>query len=139
MSDTAPTLDSARVLVAGSTAWLDSFTTALSERTGAAVRTVETASAALDAVEGTAVDCLVTGYTLGAESGVSLARQLRDSAPELPIVLGTTDGSEAIASEAISAGVTDYVPMSESDDRATAELLERTAEALAQQIGRSTL
>ena len=130
MSATGTPLNSARVLVVGSTAGLESFTAALNKRTEASIRTVETASEALDTVQKTAVDCLVTGYTLGEESGVSLARQLQDSAPNLPIILAIADGNEATASEAIKVGVTDYVPIAETDDQTVTELLNRTEQAL---------
>jgi DNA-binding NarL/FixJ family response regulator len=41
--------------------------------------------------------------------GIELLRTIREERPNLPFVLFTGKGSEEIASEAISAGVTDYL------------------------------
>jgi len=130
MSTSEPPLDTARVLAVGSTAWMEPFSDALEASTGADVHTVETAPEALDTVQQSSVDCVVTGETLDDGSGIRLVRQLRDSAPDLPVILGATDGSEAIASEAIQAGVSDYVPLTEADAPRIDELVDRTGEAL---------
>jgi PAS domain S-box-containing protein len=60
------------------------------------------------------VDCVVAGYDLSDGTGLDLLRAVRERSPDLPFVLFTDAGSEAVASEAISAGVTDYV---RRDDR----------------------
>jgi PAS domain S-box-containing protein len=130
MTDTEYLLDSSQVLLVGSTTWLDAFTETLETRTEASVRTVGTAREALDAVRRTPVDCLVTGYALEGTTGIELVSRLRGSDGTLPVVLGTADGSEAVASEAIGAGVTDYVAIAGADDGTMDELLERTDRAL---------
>jgi PleD family two-component response regulator len=130
MTDTEFLLDTSHVLVVGSTAWLDPFVEALETRTGASIHAVRTAASALEAVDSDPVDCLVTGYALEETTGVELTRRLRESTRTLPVVLGTADGSEAVASEAIAAGVTDYVAVSDPYDQATDELVERTDRAL---------
>jgi PAS domain S-box-containing protein len=129
MSDTGYLLDTADVLVVGATPWLDTFTETLESDTDAAVHTVETAAEALETVERSSIDCLVTEYTLVESTGVELVRELRKAMPTLPVVLGTTDGSEAIASEALAAGVNDYVAIGESDEGVD-ELIERADQAL---------
>ncbi|AGB15216.1 PAS domain S-box [Halovivax ruber XH-70] len=70
----------------------------------------------LDALEtdSTAVDCVVTGYDLPGTTGVELVSHVRAIDAELPVILVTDAGSEAIASEAISAGVTDYLSKQET-------------------------
>jgi len=130
MTDTEYLLDSSQVLLVGSTTWLDAFTETLETRTEASVRTVGTAREALDAVRRTPVDCLVTEYALEGTTGIELVSRLRGSDGTLPVVLGTADGSEAVASEAIGAGVTDYVAIAGADDGTMDELLERTDRAL---------
>ncbi|MEF8841355.1 MAG: bacterio-opsin activator domain-containing protein [Haloarculaceae archaeon] len=130
MTDTASLLDDADVLAVGSTTWIERFAEALETRTEASVHTVDTAAEALDTVDRGSIDCLVTGYALGETTGVELLRRLRASTSTLPLVLGTTAGSEAIASEAIEAGVTDYVAITEPDEGTTDELIERTGRAL---------
>jgi PAS domain S-box-containing protein len=64
-----------------------------------------------------AVDCVVSGYDLADGTGLDLLRAVREHSPTLPFVLVTDAGSEAIASEAISAGVTDYIRRDEEGDR----------------------
>jgi len=130
MTDTEYLLDSSQVLLVGSTTWLDAFTETLETRTEASVRTVGTAREALDAVRRTPIDCLVTEYALEGTTGIELVSRLRGSDGTLPVVLGTADGSEAVASEAIGAGVTDYVAIAGADDGTMDELLERTDRAL---------
>ena len=130
MTDTESLLDASRVLVVGRAAWLDALAATLETRTDASVRRARTAADALDAVRRGSIDCLVTEYALEEATGVGLVRRLRESAPTLPVLLGTTAGSEAIASEAIEAGVSDYVPVTEPVDRTLDELLERAERAL---------
>jgi PAS domain S-box-containing protein len=55
------------------------------------------------------VDCVVSDYDMPAQTGVELLATVREAHPDLPFVLYTGNGSEAVASEAIAAGVTDYV------------------------------
>ncbi|MDS0300475.1 PAS domain S-box protein [Halogeometricum sp. S1BR25-6] len=56
-----------------------------------------------------AVDCVVSDYEMGETTGIDLLRRVREHYEELPFVLLTSRGSEEVASEAISAGVTDYI------------------------------
>ena len=58
----------------------------------------------------TAFDCVVCDYRLGDGTGLELLSAVRDSQPELPFVLVTSRGDESVAAEAISQGVTDYIP-----------------------------
>ncbi|WP_144799495.1 ATP-binding response regulator [Halorubrum depositum] len=59
-------------------------------------------------------DCVVAGYDLSESDGVELLRDVRDRAPATPFVLATASGSERVASEAVAAGVTEYVPLDRS-------------------------
>ncbi|WP_049914997.1 bacterio-opsin activator domain-containing protein [Natrialba taiwanensis] len=74
-----------------------------------------------------AVDCLVTAGELPDGTGLELLESIRhreqqtDADTELPVVLSPADGSEALASEAIAAGVTEYVPRSGSETGAETE------------------
>jgi len=58
-------------------------------------------------VEG--VDCLVSDYDMPGRNGIELLEAVRERRPELPFVLYTGKGSEEIASDAITAGVTEYL------------------------------
>jgi PAS domain S-box-containing protein len=63
---------------------------------------------ALEALGEGGFDCVVSAYELPESDGVALLEAVREDHPDLPFVLVAEPGSEAIASEAISAGVTDY-------------------------------
>lgn len=54
-------------------------------------------------------DCVVCDYQLGDGTGLDLLAQVRADTPTLPFILVTGEGTEAVASDAISAKVTDYV------------------------------
>ncbi|GAA0193899.1 response regulator [Halobaculum roseum] len=64
---------------------------------------------AIQAIERGTASCLVSDYDMPEIDGLSLLRQVREIDDRVPFVLFTGRGSEEIASEAISAGVTDYV------------------------------
>ncbi len=74
-----------------------------------AVETAPSAAEGRERVESSSPDCVVSEYELADTNGVEFLRTLREEFPELPFVLYVADGSEAVASEAISAGVTEYV------------------------------
>ncbi|WP_253737424.1 sensor histidine kinase [Halohasta salina] len=56
-----------------------------------------------------AVDCVLSDYAMPELTGLDVFDEVRTVDPELPFILFTDTGSETIASEAISAGVSDYV------------------------------
>jgi len=71
---------------------------------------------ALDALHGD-IDCVVSDYEMPHKDGLDLLRDVRDRHPDLPFILFTGRGSEEIASEAISAGVTDYLQKETGTDQ----------------------
>ena len=74
--------------------------------------TIHTATSVGDArelIETEPIACVVSDYEMPDQNGVAFLRTVRETHSELPFVLFTGNGSEAIASEAISAGVTDYL------------------------------
>ncbi|MDS0294944.1 bacterio-opsin activator domain-containing protein [Halogeometricum luteum] len=123
-------LDTSSVLLVGTSDWLAQFATALETRTAATVRRVETKADALAAFRNRTLDCLVTEYAFGEATGLELLREIRTETTVFPVIVATASGSEAIASEAIGAGVTDYVALTDSSERTTTELLERTERAI---------
>jgi PAS domain S-box-containing protein len=54
-------------------------------------------------------DCIVSDYNMPTRDGIEFLKDVRDDHPDLPFILYTGKGSEEIASDAISAGVTDYL------------------------------
>jgi PAS domain S-box-containing protein len=89
------------------------------ESRGPAVETVDTADGAVDALDD--ADAVVARHHLPDGDGVDLVERVREYAPDLPVVLYAEDGSETLASEAVRAGVSDYVPAGDVDDDALAE------------------
>lgn len=73
---------------------------------------VTTATNALDAfsaLEGDSFDCVISDYKMPSVDGLELLSEVRSSYPNLPFLLLTNKGNESVASDAIRAGVSDYV------------------------------
>ncbi|WP_380678488.1 PAS domain S-box protein [Salinigranum sp. GCM10025319] len=66
-------------------------------------------TAALESLTHEPVDCIVSDYDMPEMNGLEFLSTIRETYPTIPFVLYTGKGSEEIASEAISAGVTDYM------------------------------
>jgi PAS domain S-box-containing protein len=82
--------------------------------------TVVTETSASDGIERLAVadiDCVVSDYDMPGMNGIELLRTVREEKNDLPFILFTGKGSEVIASDAISAGVTDYVQKGSEPER----------------------
>jgi PAS domain S-box-containing protein len=73
------------------------------------VRTATTTEEGFDALNDHEIDCIVSDYEMPEMTGIEFLEAVRENYPELPFVLFTGKGSEEIASEAISAGVTEYL------------------------------
>jgi len=84
------------------------------ERTGTGLEVITATSApdGLAVLEDTAIDCVVSDYDMPEMDGLEFLEVVRDTHPDLPFILFTGMGSEAVASDAISAGVTDYLQKS---------------------------
>lgn len=63
----------------------------------------------LDRLTVDSFDCIVSDYQMPTMTGIEFLEAVRESYPSLPFVLFTGEGSEAVASDAISAGATDYL------------------------------
>jgi len=73
------------------------------------VVTETSAADGLRRVEDEPPDCVVSDYEMPGTDGIEFLDAVRDDHPDLPFILFTGKGSEEIASEAISAGATDYL------------------------------
>ncbi|WP_136687889.1 PAS domain S-box protein [Halorhabdus amylolytica] len=74
--------------------------------------TVETATDAEEGLAGLAegrFDCVVSDYAMSGMDGIEFLEAVRADYPDLPFILYTGRGSEEVASEAITAGATDYL------------------------------
>ncbi|AFO56845.1 bacterio-opsin activator domain-containing protein [Natrinema sp. J7-2] len=87
------------------------------------VTAVSTAAAALEHLEHHPVDCLLTAHSLPAATmtGLDLLETVREREPDLPVVLAPVDGDESLASAAIAADVTAYVPCDDSGAESIAD------------------
>ncbi|AZH24178.1 response regulator [Haloplanus aerogenes] len=84
-------------------------TTALMlEQRGLEVTTETDPQAVIDALDD-GLSCVVSDYQMPQMDGLELLAAVRAEDPDLPFILFTGRGSEEIASEAIEAGVTDYL------------------------------
>jgi PAS domain S-box-containing protein len=63
----------------------------------------------LDRLDAEHIDCVVSDYEMPGKDGIEFLKAVRERHGDLPFVLFTGRGSEEVASEAISAGVTEYL------------------------------
>lgn len=62
-------------------------------------------------------DLIVTDLTMPVMDGLELVRKMRTHHPDVPVILMTAHGSEALAVEALEQGAASYVPKSQLADR----------------------
>lgn len=111
MADRTASTDRIRVLhVEDDEAFAD-LTAAHFERLAADIHheAVGSVAAARRRYRSESFDAVVCDYDLPDGTGIDLLEHVRDVDEDLPFVLFTGKGSEEVASEAISAGVTDYL------------------------------
>ncbi|WP_336358333.1 PAS domain S-box protein [Haloarcula sp. CGMCC 1.6347] len=101
------------------------------ERTAFDIETATSAAAGLRLLETESVDCIVSDYEMPGENGIDFLESVREDYPDLPFILYTGRGSEEIAGDAISAGVTDYLQKT-SDTSHYALLANRIVNAVEQ-------
>ena len=82
--------------------------------------TVETATNAEDGLKTISdrpPDCVVSDYEMPGLNGIEFLQAVREEYPDLPFILYTGKGSEAVASDAIAADVTDYLQKSSGSEQ----------------------
>ena len=102
------------------------------------VETATTATEGLDSMWDRPPDCIVSDYDMPELDGIEFLERVREEYPEMPFILFTGKGSESVASQAISAGVTDYLEKNDGLEQYTllanrisnAVTSRRTSEAL---------
>ena len=82
-----------------------------------AVSTATSADAGLDHLADGEFDCVVSDYDMPGRNGIEFLRAVREHDIDLPFILFTGKGSEEVASDAISAGVTDYLQKTSGSDQ----------------------
>ncbi|TKX67948.1 PAS domain S-box protein [Halorubrum sp. SP9] len=73
------------------------------------VEIVMSPSEGLERLDTTDFDCIVSDYQMPHQDGIEFLDAVREDYQNLPFILYTGEGSEAVASDAIAAGVTDYL------------------------------
>jgi len=71
----------------------------------------------LERIRSEDLDCVVSDHDMPTMTGIELLESVRDEYPDLPFILFTGKGSEEVASDAISAGVTDYLQKESGTDQ----------------------
>jgi PAS domain S-box-containing protein len=85
---------------------------------GLDTRTFTDPESALEYVRGEhAIDCIVSDFNMPGMNGLELFDRIRELEPDVPFILFTGRGSEEIASDAISRGVTDYLQKETGTDQ----------------------
>jgi len=89
------------------------------EREGSrfSVETTTSTSTALRRLATDDFDCIVSDYQMPEQNGIDFLEAIRDEYPDLPFILFTGKGSEEVASNAISAGATDYLQKGSGTDQ----------------------
>ncbi|MFC7176958.1 hybrid sensor histidine kinase/response regulator [Halosegnis marinus] len=87
------------------------------EREAFDVTTETDPTAVVDRLAEGSFDAVVSDYDMPLMNGLDVLDAIREEYPDLPFVLFTGKGSEEIASEAISKGVTDYLQKQTSPDQ----------------------
>ncbi|MCO8245475.1 bacterio-opsin activator domain-containing protein [Haladaptatus sp. AB643] len=130
MSASSNVLDSSEILLVGADEWIPKFVESMEAQSQASIQSVATADDALDYFHEGSIDCLICEYTLEGSTGIDLLHTIRNETTTLPIILCTASGNESVASEAIGAGVTDYIAYTESSEQMHEELLERAERSI---------
>lgn len=102
-----------------------------------AVEAASTPTEGLELLDGD-IDCIVSDYNMPGMDGIEFLRTVREEYADLPFILFTGKGSEEVASEAISAGVTDYLQKESGTDQYTV-LANRIQNAVEQDRTRTAL
>jgi len=95
----------------------------LGKSPGITVQFAEDGAAALELLQESQFDLIVTDLQMPEVDGLELVTRIQMVRPDTPVILMTAQGSEAIAMEALEQGAAGYVPKAQ-----LAELLQPTAE-----------
>ena len=86
------------------------FSQEIETRTDFGVRTAGTVNDGIEILESTdAIECIVSDYDLPDVDGLAFLQSIRSQFADLPFILFTSEGTETVASKAITARVTEYL------------------------------
>jgi len=83
------------------------------------VKTATSASEGLERLTNGDFDCIVSDYDMSGQNGIEFLKTVRMDNPDLPFILYTGKGCEEVASDAVSAGATDYLQKESGTDQYT--------------------
>ncbi|MFB6233237.1 MAG: response regulator [Haloarculaceae archaeon] len=83
------------------------------------VETANRVNEALERISEDSIDCIVSDYDMPGKNGIEFLKAVRSCSSDLPFILYTGKGSEEVASDAISAGATDYIQKQTETDHYT--------------------
>ena len=111
--------DSVRVLHVDDDPAFADLTTAFLERQDDrfSVATATDPDEGLSRLDAETFDCVVSDHDMPGRTGIEFLRAVRETYPDIPFILFTGKGSEEVAGEAISAGVTDYLRKRSGDEQ----------------------
>ncbi|MEQ1906243.1 MAG: response regulator [Pirellulaceae bacterium] len=108
-----PTIPISRILVVDDSPIDRVFATRLLEQhAGWAISVAENGEVAWSIIEQEPPDLVVTDLQMPVMNGLDLVRKIKATYPNLPVILITAQGSEAVAAESLREGATSYTPKS---------------------------
>jgi len=105
---------------------------------GLEVVTESSAQDGLERLQTSSVDCVISDHDMPRMDGLEFLKAVREQFEGLPFVLFTGKGNEEIASDAISAGVTEYLQKDVGTDQYTV-LANRIRRAVGENRAKSAL
>jgi PAS domain S-box-containing protein len=81
------------------------------------IESARNASDGLDRLHEAEFDCIVSDHDMPGKNGIEFLETVRNEYPDIPFILFTGKGSEEVASDAISVGVSDYLQKGSGTDR----------------------
>ncbi len=81
------------------------------------IESLPAASDGIERLDEGGIDCVISDYDMPGMNGLEFLEHVSERYPDLPFILFTGKGSEEVASDAISAGVTDYIQKGGGLDR----------------------
>lgn len=89
------------------------------ERDQITVTTKTTVEDGMQVLQQKPIDCVISDYEMPRQDGLDFLELVRNENPDLPFILFTGKGDEEIASEAITAGVNEYLQKGSGTDQYT--------------------
>ncbi len=80
------------------------------------ITAVRDAEEALELLDSSAIDCVVTSYSLPDTTGIDLAKTVRSDGYDLPVILFTGRDSETVVRDATETNAVEYIPIHATED-----------------------